>query len=306
MVKHYQQKSKDNNLKEIEQYQDGSWIYLEDPSEQELTDLAAQLNLEVGHLKDALDPNEVPRLEIEDSSFYIFTRAPETSDGRFSTTPLLFLIGENFVLTITQKHLPIFDKFISNQSQLLTTQKIKLFIQLFAEVNNYYNTSLTAINRKIYTSSVKLEKIQNRDIIEFTAYEQTLNEFLNALIRTNAILNNFLPGKIITLSTEDHDLFEDLYLANGQLIELAQTSLQNVKNIRDAYSTILTNDLNRVIKLLTSLTIILTVPTMIASFFGMNVKVPLAEHPWGFVIIAALSISICFGLIYIFTKKNWF
>lgn len=306
MIKYFSQSADRKSLEEIENFKDNCLVYLEQPTDEELEKIVAVLALEIGHLKDALDPYEVPRLETEGETAYIFTRLPWLENGSCSTTPILFIIAKNFVAIIVQKKIPFLDKYFLEKNFLPTAHKIKLFFQLFSEIIYQYNTALTTINRKIYYSSAKLERIQNRDIIEFINYEQALNDFLNALVRTNTILNNLLSGKIITFIGKEQDLIEDLFLANGQLIELAQSSLQNVKNIRDAYSTILTNNLNRVIKLLTSLTIILTVPTMISSFFGMNVKIPLAEHPLGFLIIAVLATTICLSLVYVFTKKDWF
>lgn len=306
MIKYYHQTLSSKLLKEVESFKDGSWVYVEIPTEEELNKLALDLNLELGHLKDALDPNEVPRLEIEDSTLYIFRRVPYEENNNFSTITILFILGNNYVVTITLKHLAFFDKYFNGNEGLPTTHKIKLFVQLFSDIDSFYNTALTIINRKIYNSSVKLDRIQNRDIIEFITYEQIFNDFLNALTRTNIILNDLLSNKIISLAEEEHDLLEDLFLANGQLVESAKNSLQNVKNIRDAYSTILTNNLNRIIKLLTSLTIILTIPTMIASFFGMNVKVPFAEYPLAFLIIFIIAFGICIALVYLFSKKDWF
>lgn len=306
MIKYYHQISSSQQLKEIEFFKDGTWIYVEAPTNKELTKLATDLNIDLGHLKDALDPSEVPRLEIEDGTVYIFRRVPREENNNFSTITILFILGKNFVVTISQKHLTFFDKYFSGREGLPTAHKIKLLIQLFFDIDAYYSTALTIINRKIYNSSVKLDRIQNRDIIEFITYEQIFNDFLNALSRTNNIIGELLSGKIITLIKEEHDLIEDLFLANGQLIETTKSSLQNVKNIRDAYSTILTNNLNRVIKLFTSLMIILTIPTIIASFFGMNVRLPLEGSPLAFLMIAGFATAICLALVYVFTKKDWF
>src|SRR3990172_1492160 len=129
------------------------------------------------------------------------------------------------------------------------------------------------------------EKINNKDIIQFVTYESVLNDFLTALEPTNVILKNLFSGKFLKLTDQEKEWVEDLYFSNSQLIELSQANLRNIVNIREAYSTIITNNLNRVIRLLTSLTVILAVPTMIASIYGMNIDLPFDHSPNAFFII---------------------
>ena len=114
-----------------------------------------------------------------------------------------------------------------------------------------------------------------------------------------------LSGKHFKLYEEDKDLIEDLLLSNTQLIELSQNNLRTIVNIREGYSTIMTNNLNRIIKLFTSLTVILTIPTMIASIYGMNINLPLANNPLAFIIIMTSIIIISIILLIIFIKNDW-
>lgn len=305
MITIYQKTLKDSGLKKLKEFRTGSWIYVEDPSEEEIKELSWQYELEEGHITDALDANEVPRLEVEKEATYIFSRAPYSEGELVFTAPFLFVMGENFVLTVTKRPLPIFDRFLNKEIDFYTTQKIKLFIQLFSETNAHYLRFLTTINRSVRGMAVKLEKIENKHIVQLVGFERILNDFLAALIPTNTILTTLLSGKSFNLFEEDEDLVEDLQLSNGQLIEGCRSILKNIVNIREAYSTIMTNNLNRVIKLFTALTVILTIPTIIASIYGMNVALPFAENPFAFLIVLGIIMGISAVLLAVFIKNKW-
>ena len=308
MVNYYFKSVRDEQLKKIGKFKTGSWIYVEDPDKKELSQLAKKLSLETGHLTDSTDPYEVPRLEIEKEAVYIFTRIPfslENKIEKITTVPLLVIISNNFIMTICQKPLYFIDKFLEGNIDFSTTQKTKLFLLIFSQINSSYNRNLTRIIRQVRTISIHLENIKNHDIVQFVMFEAVLNDFLSALNPTNNILKQLLSGKILKLYENDKDLTEDLFLSNNQLIERSQMNLNIISNIRNAYSTIMTNNLNRVIKFLTALTIILNVPMIISSFYGMNVALPLAGSPLAFWQISSFTLIITLILLLIFSKNRW-
>ena len=308
MVNYYFKSVRDEQLKKIGKFKTGSWIYVEDPDKKELSQLAKKLSLEAGHLTDSTDPYEVPRLEIEKEAVYIFTRIPfslENKIEKITTVPLLVVISNNFIMTICQKPLYFIDKFLEGNIDFSTTQKTKLFLLIFSQINSSYNRNLTRIIRQVRTISIHLENIKNHDIVQFVMFEAVLNDFLSALNPTNNILKQLLSGKILKLYENDKDLTEDLFLSNNQLIERSQMNLNIISNIRNAYSTIMTNNLNRVIKFLTALTIILNVPMIISSFYGMNVSLPLAGSPLAFWQISSFTLIITLILLLIFSKNRW-
>lgn len=256
-------------------------------------------------MKDALDPYEVPRIEFEKKTVYVFTRVPHADEARTATIPILIVIGENFVLTLSEKTLPFLEQFLNGKVDFSTTQKTKLFLQIFSQIVAAYNNSLNNISRQVRSFGIHLEEITNKQITQLVGFEGVLNDFLSALVPTNNILNNFLSGKFITLYEEDRDLIEDLSLGIGQLVESCRSNLRTMVNIRESYSTIVTNNLNRIIRLLTALTVIIAVPTMIASFFGMNVALPLADSPEAFFWILSGTGVIGILLLVTFIRNRW-
>src|SRR3989338_1824891 len=305
MINIYYRNIKEKALHKLDEFRAGSWIYVEKPTQEEIDQLTKDFGLDEGLLRDATDLFEVPRLEVEDDIVYIYTRFPFSENEQILTSPVLIAAGGNFVLTISDRPLPGLERFLEHKIDFYTTQKVKFLLILFSHINSYYNSFLHSTRRKIRSMIVQLEKINNRDIIQFVSFESLLHDFLSALVPTNSILNNLLSGKHFKLYEEDKDLIEDLLLSNTQLIELSQNNLRTIVNIREGYSTIMTNNLNRIIKLFTSLTVILTIPTMIASIYGMNVDLPFAHSPHIFSYIIAFLGIISVILLIIFYKRRW-
>lgn len=308
MVKIYYKDSKSKKLQHITEFKPGSWLHAENPTHEEIEYLEEKFHLEDGMLRDATDIYEVPRLEVEGNITYIYTRYAYTSDdSTVQTAPILVALGKNFVISVTAHSFPYLEKILTlkNGNALTTVQSHKVLVQILHIINLSYNSILQNISKKIRAISIEVEKINNKDIIQFVNFETVLNDFLSALVPTNTVLKNLLSGKVIKIDHEEHDLMEDAALSNGQLIEIAQANLRAIVNIREAYSTIMTNNLNRVIKLFTSLTVIMTIPTMIASIYGMNVHLPRADSPAAFFEILIGILVITFVLIIIFIKNRW-
>jgi magnesium transporter len=306
MMKIYQKTIRDKRFKKLKNFRVGSWVIVENASEADLLEAAAKLGLKESLLRDAIDFNEVPRLEVEnDGSTYLFTQVPYGEGINAYTSPMLIAITNNCLATVSQRDLPFKIGEFNKKFNFTTTQKVKLLLQILTEINSAYNSSITNINRKVRSLGVHLEKVTNRDIAQFVSYETVLNDFLSNLIPMNSALEKLLSGKVLKLYEEDKELMEDLVLASGQLIGSVKVNLKTIVNIREAYTTIVTNNLNRVIKLLTSLTIILTIPTMIASFYGMNVSLPGASSPDAFFWILAGTGLILIVLLILFIKNRW-
>jgi magnesium transporter len=310
MITIYQKTVKDARMRTLKQMKVGSWIHVVDPSEEEIDHIVANFDLEEGHVRDALDPFEVPRLEKKDGVIYIFTRIPVESEIPASTTPLLIAVGDTFVSTVSHAELPFLTTFtskkeISEEIEFSTTQKTKLVLLLLTEINKLYNRSIIHIRRQIRANQVGFEHITNTSVMQLVEIESQLNDFLTALSPIHDNLDTLLSGKTLRLYEHDKDIMEDLYLSNGQLIELCKSKLKTVMNIRDAYSTIMTNNLNRVLRFFAALTIILTIPTIIGSLYGMNVAIPFSDSPHTFPILLILVLVLSAIVYYTFVRKRW-
>jgi magnesium transporter len=307
MISIYKRGEEDTYLKEESNFGPGSWVYAEDPTDEELSDLARRLNLEESLLKDGTDPYEVPRMETDNGSVYVFTRAPFDEGNRITTAPFLLVVGKDFVLTISRHRLSSVKKLTARDSGIMTADRVLMLTTILSAIYRTYDTFLTNIRKSVRGVSYDMEKITNQEIVQFVSFENVINDFLSALVPTNAIIANFLSGKILPVSEDEKEKIEDLYLETGQLIELSKSSLKAIVNIREATSTIMTNNLNRVMKMLTALTIVLTVPTIISSFYGMNVaRLPVADGPYAFWIILGGTVVISSFIIWVLNRNKWF
>lgn len=307
MMKTYYRNVKGEALGEMTEFRPGSWIRAEEPSADSIKQLAETFGLDEGHLRDALDPLEVPRYEVEPGAVYLYTRIPVRDGEAFTTVPWLLVYHDEAVITIASRALPPVDHWAAKTTTAITTQKAKLLLQLLNIVNQTYAQHLNAIARAIRALGPKLleRDVQNRDVLRLVGHEGVLQDFLTSLQHSQVMLNQLLHGRHIQFHEEDKDLIEDLVLNTGQMVELCRSSLKTIVSLREASSTILTNNLNRVIRLLTSLTVILMIPNLITGLYGMNVTLPLAESPAAFTGILALITALTALFFWIFQKNRW-
>lgn len=293
MIKYYYKSLRSQQLQDLESYKRGSWVYVESPTASEVDFLTKQFNLTEGHVLDALDEDEMPRLEKEGDQTYIFVRvAYAASNGELQTMPLLFIFGGDYVITVSPKHLTSLNVFLQNRVDFATTQRTKLILQIMHQIVEQYDAYITMTSKQIKTIRNRLRghEITNQDFIDFVTIEDELNEFLSALIPTNATLRRLSLGRYIPLFEEDQDIVEDLLLSNEQSIEASSSNIKSIINIRQAYSSISSNNLNRTMKILTLATVIVALPNTLFGMYGMNVALPYqhSREAFGLVVLAVL------------------
>lgn len=306
MITHYFRTLKDEKLKEVKEIRSGVWTHAEKPGEAEMEDLIKQYGLDSAIVADARDLFEVPRFERSNSVAYFFTRYPyDDQDEDIDTAPLLIVMGETFVLTIAQRKVPFITEMIQ-KGEVTTTQKTKFFIQIMTALTKSFDTELTRMRRAVYKDRIQLQHIRGRDIARLVGYEHALNETVAAVVPMNAWLQQLTSGNQMQLFSDDMEMMEDLMIANSQLVDSAKMLLKTIQNVRGATEAILTNNLNNTIKILTALTIILTVPTVVSSIYGMNVSLPLAGNANAFWFVIVMIVAAVALTTYFFARRDWF
>lgn len=300
MITYYYNQNEKEELEKIEIFKDGAWIDFYNPTPAEIELIVKKFQLNQYLIEDALDEQEVPRMEIEEDVVYLFTRVPETKNDLIITVPLLIIIGADFIITFSGEKLIILNSFREGKEKFFTAQKVKFLLEILYKTNNSYNNFLLEINKKIRKAKIRLEKINNKDIIHFIDVEKTLNDFLFSLMPTEIMLNKILAAKNIILTEDEKEFLQDVQLDTRQLIETMQLTIKYTINIRNAYSNIMTNKLNRIMKLLTAFTVVLAIPTMIFSFYGMNVLLPGSNSLFtsAYILIFSIALSVLFLVIY--------
>ncbi|MGH7196841.1 MAG: magnesium transporter CorA family protein [Candidatus Saccharimonadales bacterium] len=309
MIKYYYKNLRAKQVNELDSYQPGCWVYAQAPTQEEVDFLIKRFKLDPGHMEDALDPDEMPRLEKEGELTYIFVRYAYTNeDLELTTAPLLFVVGHDILLTVAPGDLPRFQRFMTSKLNFATTQRTKLVLLILNQIVDQYEVFINNIGRqiKIIRSRLKGHEIGNQDFIDFVLIEDELNEFLSALLPTTAILRRLLLGRHIPLFEEDQDLVEDLLLNNEQSIEGCRSHVKSIVNIREAYSTISSNNLNRSMKILTAATVLITLPNVLYGMYGMNIQLPIQNEVWAYPVIVGSSILLAIVVFVIARKKRIF
>lgn len=308
MISYYYKNIHTEELAVLDKHRAGDWVCVEEPTTEEIDDLVKQFSLNAGHMSDALDADEMPRLEYEGDTIYIFVRyAYVNNELELTTAPLLFVMTPKSLITVSLHSLPRLQQFTSGKVQFSTTQRTKLLLQILNQIIDQYDVYINNTGRRIkeIRTRLKTHDVDNKDFVDFVTIEDEFNEFLSGLQPTSAILNRLMIGKHIPLYQQDHDIVEDLLLSNEQSIEACKNHIKSIVNIREAYATIASNNLNRSMKILTAATVLIALPNVIFGMYGMNLNLPFQHHPLGYFFVVGFTIAFI-ALVYFIGKRRIF
>jgi len=307
MISYYHAKSKDEALREQAALSAYCWVRSERPNAEEIATLE-RLGIDSDILTDALDPHEVPRIEHDDGWTYFITRVPDVGDDfNDYTTPIMFALGKTYTVTISRDLLGrLWQPFI-DKTRVATDRQAPLFLTMVESILQSYQTRVASINRQMRAASTDIVKLSPKDITTFVEYERKLNDYLDALIPTNTALEKTLNTKfnLLSLGEEDQEMIEDLSVDIEQVIARCKSLLRTITNVRDSYRAVMDTRLNETMRILTVATLALTVPTMLAGVFGMNVDFPFDTHGiaafWAIIVVSVLAASL---ISYYFIRKR--
>lgn len=304
MLQYLRSTSRDLNMTLQQELHVGTWIRSDRPNESEQKELI-RLGIDEDILLDALDPHEVPRVETVDNWTYFITRLPDTDDDfNDFTTPILFAIGDKHLATISRDSLGrLWQPFI-DRTLAPTTQKTKLFMLMMEALIQQYQTRVASINRQMRAATDDVRNLRSRDIATLTEYERKLNDYLDALQPTNTSIEKLLGGRLLPLYEDDLDLVEDLSIDLEQLMSRCKSLLRTITNVRDSYRAVIDTRLNETVRILTVITLALTIPTMMAGIYGMNVELPGEHWPYMFWVVIGISAVSAISLSIYFLKKR--
>jgi magnesium transporter len=305
MIDIYFKSLKNENFEKIQDFKIGSWINLSNTTMQDLNKLSEVLQIEVNDILDSLDRYEIPRIEHIDSNVAIYSRHSCESEEGLHTITLSILIAKNFIVTICPFKSHIIESLINTKTKIATTQKSKLLLFLLLKITQDFTTKIKMVRNVVLDQEYKMKNVTNEAIVVLTNNEELLNQYLASLVPLRNVLEATTSGRFVALYDKDYDILQDLMIAIKQSEDICSLSIKSIRSLRDAYQILFTNNLNKTIKLLTAITIIFTIPTIIASIYGMNVSLPLAKSPHAFFIIMNITILISIICIYIFARKKW-
>ena len=288
----------------------GTWINVINPTEEEIALVTKANGIECDFIKDVLDDDERPRIEIENNQILVIINVPIVQNAKviYETIPLGIILTENHFVTVCLQEVDVFKDFLNGKVRdVETCKKTRFLFQILYKSASLYLTSLRDIEKKTNEIELALQKsMRNKDLIRLLNLQKSLVYFTTSLKSNEQVMEKMLRTKVLKIYEEDQDLLEDVIIENKQALEMAETFSNISSSMMVSFSSIISNNLNIVMKFLASITIILALPTMLASFFGMNVKIPLATAENGFSIVVGMSIVLCFGGIMYLMKREMF
>jgi len=303
-------KTTERGLEQLDTILNGAWINVVDPTPDEIQKLTV-LGVDIDYVNYSLDRDEMARMERDDEYTFILLRIPihqPESDVPYTTVPMGIMILANNIVTICRYDSDIFKVLTNGKYRLLKTGKrYRLALYIFLETAARYLACLREINRTTDALEDQLQKsTRNREVLELLKYQKSLTYFATALRSNEVMMERVQRVHIFNHYEEDQDLLEDVLTENQQAIQMTNIATELLSAMMDAFASIISNNMNSIMKLLTALTIVVSMPTIVSSFFGMNVPIPYEGHPLAFVGIIAIAVVLTFATAYIFVKRDWF
>ena len=298
MIKILKNTEQEKQLRQLDKIEKGCWIDLEKPTEREIAYVIRETGVDEMLLKSALDEEETSHIDTEDDQILVSINMPITEKNKkgklYTTMPLgIIVVRDDYIITISSEKFSLIDILSKKKTivgEIATYKKSRLAFQLIYITSVEFLRYLTYISRDLETFEDNLTKsMSNKELLKLINYQKSMIFFNTALKTNQSVMERLRRGKLIKLYEEDEDILEDAVIENRQAMEMAATYSEILNGMTDIFGTVVSNNLNNVMKLLTSITLIISIPTLIASIMGMNVIFPFGTGEMSFYIILGVT-----------------
>lgn len=299
-----------NELRQIDQPLEGTWINVVSPTTAELAQLE-EMGIPHDYLVYALDVDELARFERENGDKLILLRVPyyqgDSEDIPYITITQGIIITPKQVVTVCKRDNDILRDFTNGRARNLSTGKqLRFVLRVLFSTAVSYLANLRQITRMVDSLEDKLQQsTRNRELLELLKYQKSLTLFTTALKSNELLLKRLQQIRLFNAYPDDEELLEDVLTEMQQAIEMTNIESNILSSMMDAFASIISNNLNGVMKLLAAITILASIPSTIAGFFGMNVDVPLENHAWAFTAIMGIAVILTIGASILFFRRDW-
>ena len=302
-------------IHEIQEPQDGCWIALTNPTATEIFEISEQFQIEVDDLRAPLDEEECSRIEVEDDYTLILVDVPMIEERNdkdwYGTIPLGIIVTDKMIFTICLEDTQVLTRFMEGRVRnFFTYMKTRFILQILYRNASMYLRYLRIIDKKSEQVEEKLHlSPRNQELIELLELEKSLVYFTTSLRSNEAVLEKLIKVESIKKYPEDTELLEDVIIENTQAIEMANIYSGILRSMMDAFASVISNNLNDVMKILSVITIVMSIPTIIFSAYGMNLNaagMPFSGTQWGFLIVILISIALSVIAAIVLSKKKYF
>ncbi|MEW6421724.1 MAG: magnesium transporter CorA family protein [Deinococcota bacterium] len=293
-------------LQVVEGYTDGCWINVTAPTAEELARVSRDTGLDLDYLSYPLDPDERSRFEREDGQLLIIMqtsyRLGEESDIPYDTVPLGILHTDHCLVTVCATENPVVNDVVSGLVRRVSTaKKNRLTLQLFLRNAQRFLIDVRQINKQVERIEDRMETAtRNKELMDLLKLEKSLVYFITGLKANEAMMERVKRDRIFEMYEEDSELLDDVLIENLQAIEMANIASNILTSMAAAFASIINNNVNQVVKVLTVTTILVAIPTLVTSIFGMNVPLPFQQNPEGMWIVLGIAtlLSAVLGLLF--------
>ncbi len=311
MVKYF--KTDNQIIHEETRLENGVWVQMISPSLQESEEIAEALNVDIDDIRAALDEEESSRIELQDGYTLILVDLPTTEirheKQSYTTIPLGIILSQDVIVTICTEDTPVLKNFVVNRVKEFSTKKRLRFVyQILYRTAATYQMNLRIIDKRRREIEERIgETTEDVDLIDLHELESTLVYFATSLRANSVVLDRLTRYKRLEQYPEDKDLLGDVIVENQQAIEMTTIYRDIINGTRELMSSVIDNRLNNVMKYLTSITIVMAIPTVISGIYGMNLDarwMPLSDAPHGFLIICVITLLSCIVTLLFLRKKK--
>ena len=309
MVKYY--RTDDRQIHEEERIQSGVWIQMINPSVAEGQMVAEALNADIEDVLAALDEEESSRIELQDGYTLILVDIPSTEirhdKESYTTIPLGIILTGDVIATICTEDTPVLQAFLNNRvKEFSTKKKLRFVYQILYRISVLYQSDLRIIDKMRTEIEERVgEDTEEEDLIALHELESTLVYFATSLRANGVVLDRLTRYKRLEQYPEDKELLGDVIVENKQAIEMTTIYRDIINGTRELMSSVIDNRLNNVMKYLTSITLVMAVPTVISGMYGMNVEgIPLGKSIYGFGVVCLITLIVCILTMVILHRKK--
>lgn len=305
MLTFYHKNPKENSFSIINTPEKECWIHVDNATTEDIEKICNLTGLHITDLLDALDPYELPRLEIIQNNLLMFARHPIEQDAHRHTMSMTILLTNDYLITISPSTSSLIHNLLENPQSNQSSKVSDFFTQILLKVAQEFAMQIRQQRITLMNRGKEMNNIDSEDIFSLTKQEETLNQYGSCLELFHTALDKAISTKFPSLCSNCYRDIDDILNSVKQSESLCGNLIKNIRSLRDSYQIIFANKLTKTIKLLTALTIIFSIPTLVASVYGMNVKLPIADTRYAFSVLILIMFVISTSCGYWFYRKKW-
>jgi len=302
MIEYYKKLLTKTKIQKLDACSKDCWIRVIDPSKEEIDILVKKFSLDKDLLLDGLDIYEIPRIEEEKGKSYIYLNTPTKEIANEYTGSFLVILTKDYFITISMFNVGLLDRILKTRKDFLTNNRPRCLLQVLLFLSNRYSRKIRGILKEVKKDRRNIKNLNEKDILDLVIQENILNEYLSSFSPLTNMHSTILKSRAIRFKEAEKEFIEDLIVDLNQTLSSCRSTLKTITNIRGYYSTTLSNNLNKILKILTLFTVFLTIPMLIGGIYGMNIKLPFQNAGFIFPLLFGITILIWAVIFFLFKK----